>query len=80
MIDERRHPDTVDDRLAVLESEQVGLLVIVIEIIGFLVRQVRAHVLDDECILFDGLRGIATAGVDGRLSDDEAHGSGFQAS
>ena len=80
MIDKSRHTDPVDDCLAVLESEQIGLLVIIVEIVGFLVREVRPNIFNDERIFFDGLSSVTTAGVDGRLSDDEAHGCSFQAS
>ena len=77
MIDEGSDSVAIDDALAAVESEQIGVLEIVVKVVGLFLGEGRADILHHQLALADGPRGVAAIRVDARLANHERHGRLF---
>ena len=76
VVDEHGGAETVDDKMSVAESKEVGNWVVDVEGIGEVFGESLAGVLGDALTFADGCGGVAAGGVDSGRANDESQGVG----
>lgn len=75
MIDEGRNAIAVNNLFAAVESKQICVWKIVVEIVGLIARKIGADVFYEPSPFANRARGVTTVGVDARLANDDRHRS-----
>src|SRR5262249_40831659 len=73
VVDESRHAEAVDHRLAVVHPEQVGDLAVSVHAVRLSRAETRAGVLQNACSFRDGRSGVNPSAVQGRRANDYGH-------